>query len=208
MKIILGILLAGILSNNIAFMKLLGTGAVIEKVLMAPGDSGYFTGIVNATASSPVTFSLTTEDATAPAAPNYDNGDFSWTAEAAEQIGLAVGQKIAYTGGDTGGNGSTGGDTGNGSNNGGTSDTPGGNNGGTSNTPGGNGGNANDPGNTGTPGQENPDDSGKQGMSGGMIALIVILSLAVLAGAGVAVYIFIIKPKQAQKPAEKENSQA
>ena len=31
MKIILGILLAGILSNNIAFMKLLGTGAVIEK---------------------------------------------------------------------------------------------------------------------------------------------------------------------------------
>ena len=31
MKIILGILLAGILSNNIAFMRLLGTGAVIEK---------------------------------------------------------------------------------------------------------------------------------------------------------------------------------
>lgn len=31
MKIILGIILAGILSNNIAFMKLLGTGAAIEK---------------------------------------------------------------------------------------------------------------------------------------------------------------------------------
>ena len=35
MKIILGILLAGILSNNIAFMKLLGTGAVIEKAYSA-----------------------------------------------------------------------------------------------------------------------------------------------------------------------------
>lgn len=31
MKIVLGIILAGILSNNIAFLKLLGTGAVIEK---------------------------------------------------------------------------------------------------------------------------------------------------------------------------------
>ena len=31
MKIILGIILAGILSNTIAFMKLLGTGAAIEK---------------------------------------------------------------------------------------------------------------------------------------------------------------------------------
>ena len=31
MKLVLGILLAGILSNNYAFLKLLGTGAVIEK---------------------------------------------------------------------------------------------------------------------------------------------------------------------------------
>lgn len=35
MKIVLGILLAGILSNNYAFLKLLGTGAVIDKAYSA-----------------------------------------------------------------------------------------------------------------------------------------------------------------------------
>lgn len=35
MKIVLGILLAGILSNNIALLKFLGTGAVIEKAYSA-----------------------------------------------------------------------------------------------------------------------------------------------------------------------------
>lgn len=50
-------------------------------------------------------------------------------------------------------------------------------------------------------------DVQKKGLSGGVIALIVILSLAVLAGAGAAVYIFIVKPKLAQKSTEKENSE-
>ena len=54
------------------------------------------------------------------------------------------------------------------------------------------------------PGAEDPDVSDKNGMGGGMIALIVILSLAVLAGGGVAVYIFIVKPKLAAKSAEEE----
>jgi len=177
-----------------AVLKNSKTGAVIEQVLMAPGDSGYFNGSVNASASAPVTFALTTESATAPGTPNYDNGDFSWTAEAAERIGLAVGQKLAYTGGDAGGNstggpedGSSSGDTGNGSNGGGASNVPGDN--------GSNGGNADHSGNSGDAGEENPADSGKKGMSGGIIALIVILSLAALAGGGVAVYIFIVKPR-------------
>jgi len=51
-----------------------------------------------------------------------------------------------------------------------------------------------------------PDQTEKNGLSGGIIALIVILSLAALAGAGVAVYIFVIKPKLAPKSTENENN--
>ncbi|MBR2937090.1 MAG: hypothetical protein IKB80_01125 [Oscillospiraceae bacterium] len=46
-----------------------------------------------------------------------------------------------------------------------------------------------------------PDHSEKKGLSGGVVALLVVLSLAVLAG-GVAAYIFIVKPKLAAKLTE------
>ena len=46
---------------------------------------------------------------------------------------------------------------------------------------------------------EEPKDTDKKGMGGGMIALIVILSLAVLAGGGYAAFVFVIKPRLAAK---------
>jgi len=70
-----------------AVLKNSTTGAVIEQVLMAPGDSGYFTGIVEASASNPVTFALTTESTSVPATPDYENGDFEW-AGYAENMGI------------------------------------------------------------------------------------------------------------------------
>jgi len=70
-----------------AILKNSETGAVIEEVLMAPGDSGYFTGYVDATASAPVTFALTTQSATAPSTPDYESGDFTW-AGYAENLGI------------------------------------------------------------------------------------------------------------------------
>ena len=55
---------------------------------------------------------------------------------------------------------------------------------------------------------EAPVDINKKGMSGGVIALIVILSLAVLAGGGYCAYIFVIKPKQAAKTTQGSTDEA
>ncbi len=60
-------------------------------------------------------------------------------------------------------------------------------------------GNTEVPGETGVPGDDTPVDGGKKGLSGGVIALIVI---AVLAAAACAVYIFVIKNKFAAKATE------
>jgi len=62
----------------------------------------------------------------------------------------------------------------------------------------GNAGNSNVPGDSNSgeePGQE-------KGMSGGVIALIVILAIAVLGGGGFAVYWFVIKPKKTPETEE------
>lgn len=47
--------------------------------------------------------------------------------------------------------------------------------------------------------QNDAEPSEKPGMGGGMIALFVVLSVAVLGGAGAAVYIFVIKPKRTKE---------
>ena len=67
-----------------AVLKNKTTGNEIDRVFMAPGESGYFTGIVEASANAPVTFELTKVTPVSTDYPpdiNYDNGDFTWTAE-------------------------------------------------------------------------------------------------------------------------------
>ena len=65
--------------------------------------------------------------------------------------------------------------------------------------PGGDTGENDIPEDTGANTPEEPVDTDKKGMSGGVIALIVILGLAVLAGGGYCAYIFVVKPKLAAK---------
>ncbi len=183
------------------------SGTILKKVEMAPGMDGVVTGIVDAGAGKPVQIAVDVQDGTAPSLPDYDAGNFRWTA-VSESLGLATGPKPA--GGDTGS-----GDTGNGNTgDGGNTDTP--NNGPTEGT-GEEGGNIYDI-IEGTPeitpdpteatgsgdGNDTPDPDRKKGLSGGIIALIVVLSVAALGGAGVAVYIFVVKPKLAAKSAESE----
>ena len=188
------------------------TGTIIKKIEMAPGTDGVAAGVVKVSAGQQIKIAVNVNEEAAPNRPDYDNGDFSWTAEAAERIGLAVGQKLAYSGNDTetpddsteneegdnifdivGGDGDLDNGSGDPIISGGDSD--GAENPGDADAPG-------ETGEPGAPGEDDPTEPVKKGMSGGVIALIVVLSLAILAGGGVAVYIFIIKPKLAAKPAE------
>jgi hypothetical protein len=196
------------------------TGTILKKVDMAPGMDGVVTGIVEVAAGKSIQIKVDIQDGTAPAQPNYDAGNFRWTA-ASESLGLATGPKPA--GGDTGNTEVPGGDTGNV-----TPENPGGDTGNT--TPenpgqGEEGGNIYDDGIVeGTPeypsdnkpaatepavtepvtdvtepdadaNSTQPEEEKKSG-NGKMIWLIVILAVVALAGAGVAVYIFVIKPKK------------
>ena len=197
----------------------LKTGKVIETIEMAPGTDGVAADMVKIGAGQQIQFAVNVKDEAAPARPDYDKGNFRWTA-VSESLGLATGEKPAGGNDDVqqetppvtdddeeednifdivGGDGE---DLNNGS---GDPIISGGDNENVENP-----GDAENPGDSNTPGDpENPDvdapvDTGKKGIDGGMIALIVVLSLAVLAGGGVAVYVFIVKPKLAAKSAEKE----
>jgi len=187
------------------------TGTILKKVDMAPGMDGVVTGIVEVAAGKSTQIKVDIQDGTAPALPNYDEGNFRWTA-VSESLGLATGPKPAAP--DNGGDTVNGGDTGNGGN----TEPPGGNT--TPENPGEGeeGGNIYEDGIVeGTPEYPNEDklaatepsvtepdaDAGstateeeKKGGNGKVILLIVALSVVVLAGAGVAVYIFVIKPKK------------
>lgn len=190
------------------------SGTILKKVEMAPGMDGVVSGVFEASASKQIVIAVDIKDESAPNHPNYDNGNFGWTA-VSESVGLATGPKPANSGND----GNTGNTTPDNPDNGNTGtvtpNNPGGEEGGNiyeegivegtpETTP-----NANDPavGENGANQETNaapdadattePDE--KKGLSGGMIALIIGLSVAVLAGAGVAVYIFVIKPKMAAK---------
>ena len=68
------------------------SGAILQTVEMAPGMDGVVTGIVEANANAPVQIEMGVQDGTAPSQPNYDIGDFSWTA-ISESLGLATGVK-------------------------------------------------------------------------------------------------------------------
>ncbi len=174
------------------------SGSVIKTVEMAPGMDGVATGIVDANAGKSVIISVEVEDGTAPSRPNYDNGNFGWTATVAENLGLAVGPKPAgSTGGDTGGDTdvNTGGDTQDGT--GGVIDFENiGNTESTEGTPEPGDNDTDNNGNAGSStGEPTPEPAPKKGLDGGVIALIVIGSILVLAGGCVVVFLFAVKPK-------------
>ena len=84
-------------SADYQIAKVLNNGNVVEQILMAPGQDGVATGIIK---GSNINLSLVTEAGTAPAATNYDKGDYAWTCAAAS-IGLAAGKIIEADAGST-----------------------------------------------------------------------------------------------------------
>ena len=193
-------------SSEYKVAKVYNNGSVVEEIKMAPGQDGVATGVVK---GSNIQLSVTTENGSASAAVNYDNGDFNW-ASVAETIGLASGKSGNSSGGNNGGgtpdatvpnNGNTNTTKPTTGNEEGTEPTdnvdgttPSGTEGATapvdgndSTTPKGEEPNENEPGTTG------PVE--KEGLSGGVIALIVIGSVLVLAVGGFALCWFVIKPK-------------
>lgn len=173
--------------------KVYNNGTLVETIQMAPGQDGVTTGVVK---GSDIKFSVTTESGTATSTPNYDSGDFGWTA-AAESIGLASGKSNSgNNGGSNNGDGSTatpdvtnpngGVDAANPSGNG-DATTPNGENDAT--TPNGNQTGDNKP-DSSKPNKPNEN----KGLDGVTIALIVILAVVVLGG-GFALLWFIVKPK-------------
>ena len=69
------------------------TGTILKKVEMAPGMSGLVTDVVKIADGQEILFAVhIQDDATALIHPDYDKGDFAWTA-AAENLGLAMGKK-------------------------------------------------------------------------------------------------------------------
>ncbi len=187
------------------------TGTIIKRIEMAPGTDGVAADVVRVSDDRQIQIAVNVQAETAPSRPDYDNGDFSWTAEAAERIGLAVGKKLAYSGGDTGTpDNSTedeegdnifdivggDGDLNNGSGDPIISDGDNAGDSGDTIVPG-DGDNAGDTGNPGTdnPGEDDPNGSAGKGMGGGVIALIVVLGVIALAGGIVAVFLFAVKPK-------------
>ena len=179
--------------------KVYNNGNLLATIQMAPGQDGVATGVVK---GSNISFTVTTENGTATAVPDYDNGDFTWTA-VAESIGLATGKSTN--------SGSNNGGANNGGNNTATPDVtdpnggndataPNGGNDATNSTNGGNdatipnGGSQSD---TNQPDTDKPGDnkpSEKKGVDGVVIALIVIL-VVILLGGGFALLWFVVKPK-------------
>ena len=184
------------------------TGKIIKTVQMEPGMDGITTGIAEA-GTGGILVSVEVQDGTAPNRPNYENGDFKWNA-VAYSLGLAGGSPDGnYSdSGNSGGNngGSNNGGNTDGSNGGGNTDgvidfeNIGGNNGGNTDVidPSGNGNaDSNNAGNNGGNNSNDPtsEPGTKNGLGGGVIALIVVGAIVVLLGGALAVLVFVVKPK-------------
>lgn len=87
-------------SSEYKVAKIYNGSTLVEEITMAPGQDGVAKGVVK---GSNISLSVKVENGTAPAATNYDNGDFAWTS-VASTIGLATGKVEGGTttpGGDT-----------------------------------------------------------------------------------------------------------
>ena len=76
--------------NMVAYVYNAKNNAVIAKVDMLAGQDGVITGVVKASSGSAVQLAVKTETGTATTLPNYDNGDFSWPTMA-ENFGKPIG---------------------------------------------------------------------------------------------------------------------
>ena len=74
-------------SSEYKVAKIYNGSTLLAEIKMAPGEDGVATGVIK---GSNIKFSVVTENGTAPAATNYDNGNFAWTS-VASTIGLATG---------------------------------------------------------------------------------------------------------------------
>ncbi len=192
-------------SNEYKVAKVYNNGTLLTEIKMAPGQDGVNTGVVK---GSGIKFSVTIENGTAPSAPNYDGGDYNWTA-VAHTIGLAGGKGNTSNGGAS--------DNNNGSNpdvttpnGGGEATTP--NGGGDATIP--NGGNdatipsgensGNNNTDTNKPNPNTPENNNNTGL---WIAIIVgaVLFLAMVA---FAVCYFVFKPKWLMNLLSGKNKQA
>lgn len=185
-------------SSEYKVAKVYNNGTLVEEIQMAPGQDGVNTGVVK---GSGIKFSVTTENGTAPSVPNYDSGDYNWTA-VAQTIGLATGKVDASA------------DNNNDNiNNGGTTDTTSPNGGADATAPNGgadatapngdsdatvpsgdNSGNSNS--NTNKPGVNKPGANTPENNNNAALWIIIIVGAVLfLAAVGFAVCYFVLKPK-------------
>lgn len=187
-------------SSEYKVAKVYNNGTLLATIQMAPGQDGVATGVVK---GNSIKFTVTTENGTAASTPNYDTGDFGWTA-VAESIGLASGKpNSGNNGGSNNGGGNNGGSTTttpdvtnpdgsvDATNPDGSVDATNPNGGNNATNPDGSQSGDNTPG-TNDPGTDEPGE--EKGTDGVIIALIVVLAVLLLGG-GFALLWFIIKPK-------------
>lgn len=82
--------------NKVAYVYNVKNGAIIKKVEMPAGQDGVVAGVVQANSGAAVQLAVKTENGTATALPNYDNGDFSWPTMT-ENFGKPIGGGSAGT---------------------------------------------------------------------------------------------------------------
>ena len=168
-------------STEYKIAKIYNNGNLVEEIKMAPGQDGVATGVVQ---GSNIKLSVTVENGTAPAATNYDKGNFAWTS-VAKTIGLATAEPA---------------NTGNSDETTENPDvtTPSGESDAT--TPGGN--------DATEPGKDNPGNQSGENKPGAaepsaqqdstVVILIIVLAVLLLCIGGFALYILVIKPKKEQ----------
>jgi hypothetical protein len=157
------------------------SGKVLKTVNMAPGMDGIVTGIAKADGAA-IQIVVDVQDGTAPTLPNYDSGNTGDTGNAGGNDGVIDFDNIGNTPAPDNGNTGDGNGTGN-------TNTDGANKENNTNTV---------PAETIADGTTKPDTEKPGGLSTGKIILFVCLGVVVLAGAGIAVYFFVIKPKKAK----------
>lgn len=179
-------------SSEYKVAKVYNNGTLVEEIKMAPGQDGVNTGVVK---GSGIKLSVTTENGTAPSAPNYDSGDYNWTA-VAQTIGLATGKSITSTGNNNGGttdattpNGGTDATTPNGGND---ATTPNGGNDATVPSSDNSGNNNTD---TNKPNANKPNTNTPENNNTVLWIIIIVGAVLFLAAVGFAICYFVIKPK-------------